>query len=114
MNEIIGETNNYKFYESKNIRNNDESAKFVTLHYTRGVDEKEDNKKRGPSFSNFYIATKNIPISTEANFQQFASFNQNISSNNNNFDGHSHIHSQNGFCPLHRNNMISFMQQKGN
>ena len=34
--EITGETNNYRFYESKNIKNKKDDSNSITLHYTRG------------------------------------------------------------------------------
>jgi hypothetical protein len=95
---MIGDTNNYKFYESKNIKRKEGKENYITLHYTRGGEEKES------SYSNVYIASKAIPINSNSNYQQFQLISQTNSSKINNKE-HSH------FCPIHGNKNIHKQQQ---
>ena len=109
MDGILSEANNYKFYESKNIKNTEENSNCITLHFTRGVDEKDGNNRGGSYYSNVYVATKSVPVS-DSNTQQYQSFNQTNASYNNFLGEQSHIHSQHGFCPIHNNNNIKRQQ----
>ena len=97
-------------YESKNIKNTEENSNCITLHFTRGVDEKDGNNRGGSYYSNAYVATKSVP-NNDSNIQQYQSFNQTNTSYNNFIGGQSHIHSQHGFCPIHNNNIIQRQQQ---
>ena len=36
MGEMLGDANNYQFYESKNIKRKNENENYITLHYYRG------------------------------------------------------------------------------
>ena len=100
MDGMCGDTHNYKFYESKNIKNNQGNLDYITVHYTRG-DEKEKNYIRDSSNSNVYIATQTIPT-VDSNCQTFS---QSRHSYNNykiiQSQGHSH-----GFCPVHGRRVI--------
>ena len=110
---IIGETNNYKFYESKNIKNKIEDSNSITLHYTRGGEEQQVNNIGGNSYSKVYVTTKSIPIATDSNYQQYHTFSQSTSSYNN-YVGQPNIHTHShddGNCPLHGKQMILIEQE---
>ena len=108
--EILSEANNYKFFESKNVKNNDDNS--ITVHYTRGGDEKEGKSKGGSYYSKVYVATKTIPVETDSNIQKYQSFSQSNSSYNRNV-GQSHIHSQSEFCPVHGRKIIQIQKRAG-
>ena len=69
MNGMVGDTNNYKFYESKNIKNEKGDINSVTFHHIRG-EQKERNSKDSSNYSNIYVPSKAIPIITDSNYQQ--------------------------------------------
>ena len=100
------ETNNYKFYESKNIKNNQSNLNSITLHYARG-EEKEENKKGNSSYSNIYVSS--TPIISDSNYQKYQSFSK-VTSSYNNIEGQSQGHCH-GFCPIHGNRVIKVQQQ---
>ena len=107
MDGIIGDTNNYKFYESKNIKNNNQgNLNFITLHYNRG-DEKENNYVRDSSNSNVYFTTQTIPT-VDSNYHTFS---QSTTSYNNYKIVQSNSHSQ-GFCPVHGNKLVQIYQKQ--
>jgi len=93
---MVENTDNYKFYESKNIKNNGE-ANSMTLHHLRG-DNKYSNKN---SESNLYVATKVIPILTDSNFKEYKT----EYAIKNNFEN-SHFNSIHESCPIHGNKNI--------
>ena len=109
----VGQTNNYKFYESKNIKNKIDDSNSITLHYTRGGEEKQISNAGGNSYSKVYVATQSIPVITDSNYQQYQTFSQSSSSYNN-YAGQHHIHNHShddGHCPLHGKQMILIEQQ---
>ncbi len=108
---ILNAADNYKFYESKNIKNTEESSNCITLHYTRGVDEKEENSRGGSYYSNIYVATNSVPVVNDSKYQQFQVFSQSNTDYNNLAGGQAHIHSEHGFCPIHGNNIIQRRRQ---
>ena len=69
MNGMVGDTNNYKFYESKNIKNEKGDINSVTFHHIRG-EQKERNSKDSSNYSNIYVPSKALPIITDSNYQQ--------------------------------------------
>ena len=71
--QIIGVTNNYKFYESKNIKNKEASNNSITVHYTR----------EGVDISNLFNENK-------AFYQS-----------NNIHNNYMEAYLQKGFCPIH-------------
>ena len=87
---MVGNTNNYKFYESKNIRNKGD-INSTTFHHLRGS---ETNLNKNSSF-NKYIATKVRPIVSETNYQQYQM------DNSLNKIEQSHFHTEHGNCPIH-------------
>ena len=110
---MTGETNNYKFYESKNIKNNIEDPNSITLHYTRGGEEKQVSNTGGNSYSKVYVTTKSVPFVTDSNYQQYQAFSQSTNSYNN-YVGQQHLHTHShddGNCPLHGKQMIFIEQQ---
>ena len=108
MEGIIGEIDNYKFYESKSIRNKKEDPNPMSIHYSRGGEEKEVNNSGGNNYVRAYIATRSIPTGIDSNYQQYQSFSQ-TSSTYNNYVGQPHIHSQD--CPIHGKQSIYIQQQ---
>lgn len=89
MNGLLEDSNNYKFYESKNIKNTNEGdVNSVTLHHIRG------DQKKGLSNNN------GINSSSYLNNQQYQSFG---SSNNSyyNYAGQSQYNSGFKPCPIH-------------
>ena len=112
MGGIIGETNNYKFYESKNIKNKMDDSNSITLHYSRGGEEKGVKNEGENYYSKVYVATKSIPIITDSNYQQYQTFSQSNSLYNNYVGQHTHSYDEGHcLCPLHGNQMIHIEQQ---
>ena len=91
---VVGNTDNYKFYESKNLKNEGENNSY-TLHHLRG-EEKFMNSNNNTA-NNIYVATKVVPILTESNYSNFEEINNrnNINHDNENI----HFHDEN--CPIH-------------
>ena len=91
---VLGNTDNYKFYESKNLKNEGENNSY-TLHHLRG-EEKFMNSNNNTA-NNIYVATKVVPILTESNYSNFEEINNR---NNINHDIENiHFHDEN--CPIH-------------
>ena len=91
---VVGNTDNYKFYESKNLKNEGENNSY-TLHHLRG-EEKFMNSNNNTA-NNIYVATKVVPILTESNYSNFEEINNR---NNINHDIENiHFHDEN--CPIH-------------
>ena len=91
MNGILDDTHNYKFYESKNIKNTNEGdINSVTLRHIRG-EQKGLSNNRG-----IYSSPSN------SNYQQYQSFGL---SNNSyyNYVGQSQYNSGFNACPIHGN-----------
>ena len=86
---IVGNTNNYRFYESKNIKNEGDINSF-TLHHLR------DGNKFSNNESNVYVATKVIPILSNSNY---IDYHQNNEMNNHIENTHFHLESED--CPVH-------------
>ena len=91
---VVGNTDNYKFYESKNLKNEGENNSY-TLHHLRG-EEKFMNSNNNTA-NNIYVATKVVPILTESNYSNFEEINNR---NNINHDIEN-IHSHDENCPIH-------------
>ena len=89
---VMGDNNNYKFYESKNIRNYDGEVNSITLHQMRG-----DNNYG--ELSHLYMATRSYPIISDMSYQQ--QYYQTSQNYNNAYNEHLQ------FCPVHGNVMIS-------
>ena len=87
---IIRNTNNYRFYESKNIRNEGDINSF-TLHHLR-----DGNKYLNSKESNVYVATRVIPIIQNSNYMEYNQSNE----FNNNIEN-THFHMENEDCPVH-------------
>ena len=87
---IIRNTNNYRFYESKNIRNEGDINSF-TLHHLRDGNKYLNNKE-----SNVYVATRVIPIIQNSNYMEYNQSNE----FNNNIEN-THFHMENEDCPIH-------------
>ena len=86
---IVGNTNNYRFYESKNIKNEGDINSF-TLHHLR------DGNKFSNNESNVYVATKVIPILSNSNY---IDYHQNNEMNNHIENTHFHLEGED--CPVH-------------
>ena len=86
---IVGNTNNYRFYESKNIKNEGDINSF-TLHHLR------DGNKFSNNESNVYVATKVIPILSNSNY---IDYHQNNEMNNPIENTHFHLEGED--CPVH-------------
>ena len=88
---MVGDTNNYRFYESKHLKNEGEINSMTFLH-SRGGDKYISNTD-----SNIYVATNVIPIITDSNFQEY---NNNILKKDIiNFQ----VHKDHENCPVHGN-----------
>lgn len=99
MNGMLEDSHNYKFYESKNIKNTNEGdVNSVTLHHIRG-DQKGLSNNRG------------IYFSSNSNNQQYQSFG---TSNNSyyNYVGQSQYNSGFKPCPIHGNKNIKIGYSK--
>ena len=92
----VGNTNNYKFYESKNLKNKNEEVNSLTLHHLRG-EEKYSNKKNINNASNVYVATKVVPVITDSNVSNFEEYHS--GSGNNFTNDENETHDEN--CPIH-------------
>ena len=91
---VVGNTDNYKFYESKNLKNEGENNSY-TLHHLRG-EEKFMNSNNNTA-NNIYVATNVVPILTESNYSNLEEINNR---NNINHDIENiHFHDEN--CPIH-------------
>ena len=113
MNGMVGDTNNYKFYESKNIKNEEGDINSMTFHHIRG-EQKERNSKGLNNYSNVYAASKAIPIIHDSNYKEYQSFSQ-INSSYNNYVGQSNNNSPNesyGFYAV-PNNLNLKIQESG-
>ena len=86
---IVGNTNNYRFYESKNIKNEGDINSF-TLHHLR------DGNKFSNNESSVYVATKVIPILSNSNY---IDYHQNNEMNNHIENTHFHLEGED--CPVH-------------
>ena len=94
---MVGDTNNYKFYESKNLKSNSE-INSMTYHHLRGVEKFSGNNNTD---TNIYVATKVIPIITDSNFHEY----QNEYEVNNNIEnGQLHIGQE--ICPTHGKKIV--------
>ena len=94
MNGMLDDTHNYKFYESKNIKNSNEGdVNSVTLHHIRG-DQRDLSNNRG-----IYSFDSN------SNYQQYQSFGL---PNNSyyNYVGQSQYNSGFNVCPIHGNKNV--------
>ena len=87
---MVGNTNNYKFYESKNIRD-EEEPNSMTFHHKRD----SGNNLNKNSSSNAYVATKVIPLISEPNYQH-----QHMDNSTNKLE-HNHFHASYENCPIH-------------
>ena len=94
MNGNLEDSHNYKFYESKNIKNaNEGDINSVTLHHIRGEQQGLNNNQR------IYSSSSN------SNYQQY----QSIGSSNNsyyNYAGQSQYNSGFNVCPIHGNKSV--------
>ena len=94
---MVGDTNNYKFYESKNLKS-DSEINSMTYHHLRGGEKISGNNNTD---TNIYVATKVIPIITDSNFNEY----QNEYVVNNNIEnGQLHIGQEN--CPIHGKKIV--------
>ena len=91
---VVGNTDNYKFYESKNLKNEGENNSY-TLHHLR--EEEKFMNSNNNTANNIYVATKVVPILTESNYSNFEEINNR---NNINHDIEN-IHSHDENCPIH-------------
>lgn len=92
QNGMVVNADNYKFYESKNLKNEEENNS-LTLHHLRG----EDKYMKNNTASNIYVATKVVPIITDSNFSNYEEFNSGNKINNE--VENEHFHDVN--CPIH-------------
>ena len=92
---FIGDTNNYKFYESKNIKNEGE-VKSMTSHQLRCEDKSNKNNNQE---SNVYVATKVYPIITDSNYSNTEVFH-NENETNKTIEN-TQIKNENNNCPIH-------------
>ena len=92
QNGMVINADNYKFYESKNLKNEEENNS-LTLHHLRGEDKYMNNN----TSSNIYVATKVVPIITDSNFSNYEEINS--GNNINNDIENEHFHDEN--CPIH-------------
>ena len=92
QNGMVINADNYKFYESKNLKN-EEDNNSLTLHHLRGEDKYMNNN----TSSNIYVATKVVPIITDSNFSNYEEINS--GNNINNDIENEHFHDEN--CPIH-------------
>ena len=94
---MVGDTNNYKFYESKNLKS-DSEINSMTYHHLRAGDKFSGNHNTD---TNIYVATKVIPIITDSNFNEC----QNEYLVNNNIEnGQIHLGHEN--CPIHGKKIV--------
>ena len=98
----VGNTNNYKFYESKNIKNKDGEVNSLTLHHLRG-EEKYSNKKNMSNASNVYVATKVVPVMTDSNVSNFEEYHSGTGNNFTNDENETHDEN----CPIHGDKNIN-------
>ena len=89
---MVVNADNYKFYESKNLKNEEENNS-LTLHHLRAEDKYMNNN----TASNVYVATKVVPILTDSNFSNYEEINS--GNNINNDIENEHFHDEN--CPIH-------------
>ena len=90
---MVVNADNYKFYESKNLKNEEENNS-LTLHHLRGEERYINNNSTS---NNIYVATKVVPIITDSNFSNYEEINN---GNNMNDDiENTHFHDEN--CPIH-------------
>ena len=89
---MVGDTNNYKFYESKNIKYEGGEVNSMTFHHPR---------RGNDTNSNLYVATKVIPIMTDTKIQEY-----NTNNVENNVMINTHFHRDHENCPIHGDNNI--------
>ena len=97
---FIGDTNNYKFYESKNIKN-EEEVKSMTSHQLRCEDKSNKNNNQE---NNVYVATKVYPVITDSNYSNTEVF-QNENETNKAIEN-TQIKNENNNCPIHNEQNI--------
>ena len=93
MNGMLEDTHNYKFYESKNIKNTNEGdINSITLHHIRG-------EQKGLSNQGIYTSSSN------SNYQKYQSFGSSSNSYYN-YSGQSQYNSGFHPCPIHGNKSV--------
>ena len=98
----VGSTNNYKFYESKNLKNKDEEINSLTLHHLRG-EEKYSNNNTISNSSKIYVATKVVPIISDSYVSNFEEYHNGTGINFNNEENETHDEN----CPIHGDKVIN-------